>query len=107
MKKNNKVITHLIAKLLLNLSPEYADQVISWLLESPNERLTCGNGSEEPIWLLPGELISKFSPFCCNELFRQLEEKIYNFPKTKSITEIEIQLKYTRNGIYLSYWGEL
>ena len=107
MKKNNKVITHLIAKLLLNLSPEYADQVISWLLESPNERLTCGNGSEEPIWLLPSELISKFSPFCCNELFRQLEEKIYNFPKTKSITEIEIQLKYTRNGIYLSYWGEL
>lgn len=107
MGKNNKIITHLIAKLLLNLSPEYADQVISWLLESPNERLTCGNGSKEPIWLLPSDLISKFSPFCCNELFRQLEEKIYNFPKIKSIAEIKMQLKYTRNGIYLSYWGEL
>ena len=107
MKKNNKVITHLIAKLLLNLSPEYADQVISWLLESPNERLTCGNGSEEPIWLFPSELISKFSPFCCNELFRQLEEKIYNFPTSKNIKEIKRLFKLTSMGANVSYWGEL
>lgn len=107
MKKNNEVITHLIAKLLLNLSPEYADQVISWLLESPNERLTCGNGSKEPIWLLPGELISKFSPFCCNDLFRQLEEKIYNFPTSKNIEEIKKLFKLTSKGANVSYWGEL
>ncbi|WP_334324138.1 ATP-binding protein [Gilliamella apicola] len=107
MKKNNKVITHLIAKLLLNLSPEYADQVISWLLESPNERLMCGNGSKEPIWLLSGELIRKFSPFCCNELFRQLEEKIYNFPTSKNIEEIKRLFKLTSKGANVSYWGEL
>ena len=107
MKKNNKVITHLIAKLLLNLSPEYADQVISWLLDLPNEHLTCGNGSREPIWLLPSELINKFSPFCCNELFRQLEEKIYNFPPSKNIEEIKKLFKLTTKGANVSYWGEL
>lgn len=107
MKKDNNIINHIIVKLLLNLSPEYADQVISWLLDSPNERLICGNKYKEPCWLLPGKLIGKFSPYCSKELFRQLEEKIYSFPKTKSIAEIEEQLKYTRNGIYLSYWGEL
>ena len=107
MGKNNKITTYLIAKLLLNLSTEYADQVISWLLESPNERLTCGNGSEEPIWLFPSELISKFSPFCCNELFRQLEEKIYNFPTSKNIEEIKRLFKLTSMGANVSYWGEL
>lgn len=107
MEKSNKINTHLIAKLLLNLSSEYSDQVISWLLDLPNERLRCGNGSREPIWLLPSELTSKFSPFCSNELFRQLEEKIYNFPPSKNIEEIKKLFKLTPKGVDISYWGEL
>lgn len=107
MDKNNKVITHLIAKLLLNLSLEYADKVISWLLESPNERLTCGNGSEESIWLLPSELISKFSPFCSDELFRRLEEKIYSFAPTKKINETKEQLNLNLKWENFNYCRKL
>lgn len=107
MEKSNVVITHLVATLLLNLPNQYADLVINWLLASPTVRLACGNNYIEPVWILPGKLISKFSPYCTNELFVQLEKIIYFFPSTKKIKEIKSQLEARRRGVYNSYWGEV
>ncbi|MEQ5758841.1 hypothetical protein ABN351_05030 [Proteus mirabilis] len=107
MEKSNAVITHLVATLLLNLPNQYADLVINWLLAYPTIRLACGNMYIEPPWVLPGKLITKFSPHCSNELFFQLEKTIYFFPSTKEIGQIKRQLEDRRRGVYYSYWGEL
>jgi hypothetical protein len=107
MEKSEIVITHLIEKLLLNLSNQYADLIISWLLASPKIRLACGNQYVEPVWTLPGKLISKFSPYISSELFSRLEKEIYFFPPTIEIDLIKKILKYRKSGAYDSYWGEL
>lgn len=106
MEKSNVVITHLVATLLLNLPTQYSDLVINWLLVSPTIRLACGNEYIEPMWILPGKLITKFSPYCTNELFVQLEKTIYFFSSIKEIEEIKQLLKYRKDGVYYSYWGE-
>lgn len=106
MGKSNVVITHLVATLLLNLPNQHADRVIKWLLASPTIRLACGNEYIEPVWILPGKLIKKFSPYCANELFVQLEKTIYFSPSTKEIKDIELLLKYRKIGAYYSYWGK-
>lgn len=107
MEKSNAVITHLVATLLLNLPNQYADLVINWLLASSEIRLACGNEYIEPGWILPGKLITKFSPYCSDELFLQLEKTIYFFHSTKKLEQIKWRLEERRRGVYYSYWGEL
>lgn len=107
MEKSQIVITHLMATLLLNLPNQYADAVINWLLASPTTRLACGNEYIEPVWKLPGKLISKFSPHISDELFSQLEKTIHFFPSTKKIEQIKRRLEKRKIGMYYSYWGEV
>lgn len=109
MEKSSAVITHLIATLLLNLSNQYADLVINWLLASPTIRLACGNEYIEPAWILPGKLLSKFSPHCSGKLFFQLENTIYFFQPLKKIEQIKwrLEARTRKRGVYYSYWGEL
>jgi len=106
LSTNTQVIVHLISKLLLNLSIEYSDIVIQWLLDNPKSKLTCGNDYIEPQWLLPGNLIEKFSQNCSDDLFQQLEKTIYYFGPTKDIDQIKWRLEDRRHGRYYSFWGE-
>ncbi len=69
--------------------------------------MNCGNTYIEPEWKLPGELVDKFSPHCSEDLFLQLEEKIYNYTPNRSIDNYKWRLECSRKGIYYSYWGEL
>ncbi|WP_434340713.1 hypothetical protein [Motilimonas cestriensis] len=101
----NPVTVHLVARLLLNLSTAYSDIVIDWMLSSPNSHLSCGNTYLEPVWILPGKLVSKFSKNCSNEHFSRLEEYIVRMKSEMDIEQIKWILEARRRGGRLSYWG--
>ncbi|ELJ8661913.1 ATP-binding protein [Vibrio cholerae] len=101
----NPVTVHLVARLLLNLSTAYSDIVIDWMLSSPNSHLSCGNTYLEPVWILPGKLVSKFSKNCSNEHFARLEEYITHLKSEMEIEKIKWILETRRRGSSYSYWG--
>lgn len=103
---NNQVITHLMAKLLINLSQNHSDLVIGWLLDNPKSRFICGNDYVEPKWKLAGKLIEKFSVKCSGVLFNKLEKSIYYFGVSRDIESIKYCLESRRKGYVYSYWGE-
>ncbi|WP_210472268.1 ATP-binding protein [Vibrio crassostreae] len=103
---HNPVTLHLVARLMLNLSSFYSDKVIDWLLEQPSIRLSCGNDYREPIWLLPGKLIEKFSVNCTPDRFLALENCIYSLKSHLSLDEVKYKLEARRWGSYRSYWGQ-
>ncbi len=106
LNSTSPVVNYLVASLLMNLTYEQADIVITWLLEHPTTRFNCGNTYIEPEWVLPGKLIEKFSAHCSNSLFMKLEKAIYYFQPTLSTDKIESRLEARRRGIFYSYWGE-
>lgn len=107
LNSTSPVLNHLIAKVLKYYPTSEADTVVSWLLAKPKKRLNCGNTYVEPEWVLPGELIEKFSPHCSEELFLELEDRIYNYTPNRAINDYKWRLESSRNGVYYSYWGEL
>lgn len=107
MSSIHPVINYLLAKLLANFPVNDADTVIAWLLNEPQKKLSCGNPYFEPAWKLPGVLIDKFSPYCSDDLFEQLEETIYKYFPVRSVDKLQWRLEARRRGMYYSYWGEL
>lgn len=100
-------LNNILARILKHYPVSDADTVINWLLASPKKRLNCGNTYIEPEWVLPGELISKFSPHCNEELFLRLEDEIYYYTSGRTIDNYKWRLESRRSGMYYSYWGEL
>lgn len=102
----NLIFNRIYANILLNLDVQYADEVIEWLLDDPNQKFKLGNDNEEPIWKLAGKIIEKFSPYCSQKKFEQLESTIYFFPSDYDLNQIKRCLGYTRENYYMSYWGK-
>ncbi|MCF7512727.1 hypothetical protein L3V43_00075 [Pseudoalteromonas sp. L23] len=106
LNNTSPVMNYLLANLLLNLSIEYSDLAIEWLMEYPKTRLSCGNTYTEPKWLLPGKLVEKFSEHCSYSSFNALENEIYYFQPNLTIDKIKWRLEARREGLYYYYWGE-
>jgi len=102
----NLIFNRIYANVLLNLDIQYADEVIEWLLDNPNQKFKLGNNNEEPIWKLAGKVIEKFSPHCSQNKFEQLENIIYFFPPDYHVDQIKRCLEYTRENYYMPYWGK-
>lgn len=102
----NLIFNRIYANVLLNLDVQYADDVIEWLLDNPNQKFKLGNNNEEPIWKLAGKIIEKFSPYCSQKNFEQLESTIYLFPPDYNLNQIKRCLGYTRENCYMPYWGK-
>ena len=102
----NLIFNRIYASVLLNLDVQYADEVIEWLLDNPDQKFKLGNDNEEPIWKLAGKIIEKFSPYCSQKNFEQLESTIYFFPSDYDLNQIKRCLGYTRENYYMSYWGK-
>lgn len=102
----NLIFNRIYANVLLNLDVQYADEVIEWLLDNPNQKFKLGNDNEEPIWKLTGKIIEKFSPYCSQKNFEQLESTIYFFPPDYDLNQIKRCLGYTRENFYMAYWGK-
>lgn len=108
LDSEHPVVEFIIANLFLNLSVDYSDQIIEWLLANPKTRLACGNDYEEPKWVLPGKLLEKFSQNCSDDLFNILENAILKYGVSKEIEDIK-SIFYSRkkhNYFKNSYWGE-
>lgn len=108
LDSEHPVVEFIIANLFLNLSVDYSDKVIEWLLANPKTRLACGNDYEEPKWVLPSKLLEKFSQHCSDDLFNMIENLILNFGISKEIENIK-SIFYSRkkHGYFEnSYWGE-
>lgn len=103
---SNLIFNRVYANVLLNLEIQYADEVIGWLLDNPNQKFKLGNDYEEPVWKLAAKLIEKFSPHCSQKHFEQLERTIYYFPPDYERDEIKWRLEYTRQNYYTPYWGK-
>ena len=102
----NLIFNRIYANVLLNLDVQYADEVVEWLLDNPNQKFKLGNDNEEPIWKLTGKIIEKFSPYCSQKNFEQLESTIYFFPPDYDLNQIKRCLGYTRENCYMAYWGK-
>ncbi|PIT36520.1 hypothetical protein BHC43_10485 [Snodgrassella alvi] len=105
LNTSNPILIHIMANMLLNLSSEYADMVLNWLLIKP-KRLCCGNFWYESEWNLAGKLIEKFSPDCSDELIKLLEQTIYYLPPSRNINDIKSILASRKHGKYEHYWGK-
>ena len=106
LTKDSLLANHINAKILLNLSTDHADLVTTWILDSPANRLSCGNTNVEPRWLLPAKLVEKFSPHCSEHLLKSLESSILNQQATCDIESIKWKLDVRSRGYYPSFWGE-
>ncbi|MDW1916341.1 hypothetical protein [Vibrio sp. Vb0349] len=106
LSKSNPVTVHLVARLLLSLSQNKSDNVIDWLLARPELHLSCGNTYREPIWILPGKLIEKFSVNCSLERFTALEKCICSLKSHNSLDDVRRKLEVRKWGAYPSYWGQ-
>lgn len=102
----NLIFNRIYANVLLNLDVQHADEVLEWLLDNPNQKFKLGNNYEEPVWKLAGKLIEKFSPYCSQKNFEQLESTIYFFPPDYDLNQIKRCLGYTRENYYMPYWGK-
>lgn len=107
LKNNpNLIFNRIYGTALLNLDINHADFVIEWLLDNPTHKFKLSNDYEEPIWILAGKLIEKFSPHCDQENFQKLENTIYYFPPNYELEKIKWCLEATRKNNYEPYWGE-
>lgn len=108
LTNKHPVVEYIIANLLLNLPTGYSDQIIKWLLDNPTTRLACGNDYEEPKWVLPGNLIEKYSPHCSNELYESLEYAVSGIGVSKDLESVKRILDIRRQfgKVYKSFWGE-
>lgn len=102
----NLIFNRVYGNALLNLELNYANFVIEWLLDNPNHKFELANNYEEPIWILAGKLIEKFSPHCDQEHFQKLENTIYYFPPNYELEKIKWCLEATRKNNYAPYWGK-
>lgn len=102
----NLIFNRIYGNALFNLEINHADFVIKWLLDNPNHTFKLANDYEEPVWILAGKLIEKFSPHCDQENFEQLENTIYYFPPNYELEKIKWYLEATRESCYVPYWGK-
>ncbi|HIE0669795.1 TPA: hypothetical protein ACXJNJ_002354 [Acinetobacter nosocomialis] len=102
----NLIFNRIYGNALLNLEINYANFVIEWLLDNPNHKFELANNYEEPVWILAGKLIKKFSPHCDQENFQKLENTIYYFPPNYELKIIKWRLEATRKNNFAPYWGK-
>lgn len=71
---SSPIILEIIADAYSNISVEYADNAIIWLLNNCY-RFQIGN----PEYLLAKNIIESLSQYCSIEIFRKLEEAIIRY----------------------------
>ena len=101
----NLIFNRIYANVLLGLDVSHADEAIDWILNNPAQKFQLGNNLEEPVWVLPGKIIDKFSPYCTQEKFERLETTIYYFPSGYNLEQVKSYLDRRRQNHYFPYWG--
>lgn len=99
-----------IMHAVLNLSTDYADEVIEWILEDVATKIFVFSAKKDNYLSDSAQIIKKFSSTCSIALFRQLEQYICNWKEsTEQMVYIfkrrlDVQ-KAHHIPVYYAYWG--
>lgn len=103
----------LILQGILSLSVEFADIVISWILNDFTNRIFCFSGNERDYLYAAKQLIAKFSAYCTDDVFRLLESRIvlWKEPTKRMVYHLEQRRQVNKEKkykpVYYTYWGHL
>ena len=104
-ESRSPVVQKILLEAYVSLPPMFAGLGIEWLI-SDTRRFALGSGYKEPKWMSAVRLIENLSPYCCEELFIQLESIIINYHSSNEKDLAELHLSEWKNGGYSYYWGE-
>ena len=99
-----------IMHAVLNLSTDYADEVIKWLLEDTSAKIFVFSAKRDDFLSDSAQIIKKFSSACSIALFRKLEQYICNWKEsTEQMVYIFKRRLDVRKAhhipVYYAYWG--
>jgi hypothetical protein len=103
-KSISPIVQEIIMEVYARLSPSHADAGVEWLL-ADTKRFSPGSDIDELEWMLAVRLISTISPYCSEELFRKLEERIVHYHSPRGTELAKHYLKGWREGYFRDYWG--
>lgn len=103
MGVDNYVYNELLLDALNRLPISDSDWIVSYLYKDFDKNIFDNTSSDETSLFLGETLIKKYSKYCNNEIFRELEEKIIHYisPKAKKIYKLRRKF-HTFNP----FWGE-
>ncbi|OOM76988.1 hypothetical protein CLPUN_25140 [Clostridium puniceum] len=105
MLYNSATMNAITAKILSGISKEYADMAIGWLVEDIT-RIEVGNSIGGSHCLLASQIIQNQSPYCSENIFSIIEDKIYNYHEINETKNAKYYLEIRRMGYYHHYWGK-
>lgn len=73
------VVNEILLFVMLDLPSEYSDYVINWLLEKLEYRIFDYSGTSDSYLLSAQKVIEKHSKTCSDEIFNNLDSKIYYY----------------------------
>ncbi len=99
------IIQEILIEAYACLPKEHSDTGIRWLLEDFS-RLHLGDGTSEPEWMPAVRLIKALSPYCSEDLFKEMEQSLvhYHDPDEKRLAEY--YLSGWKKGYFGHYWGK-
>lgn len=112
-KNKNAVSNEIVLSALLALPTSYSDYVISWLISDFEKNIVDCVSNEKDYLNSCKIVLEKHSPFCSEENFRRLEEKICNWrdDREKMIEQYKYRVEHNRERkgepIYCAFWGAL
>lgn len=110
----SSVIDEVLLSCFELLPIEHSDFVLDWLmLDSPNH-LFCNTGVHEEELYPSKQLISKFSPYCSNDIFCKLESHLYYYHEEDELEFAKHRFSANKDAkadgrrlVYWPYWGEV
>lgn len=100
---NSPVIQEIIISVYTHLPNNFAEFGLNWLINDTC-RFRLGSGNCEPEWMPAVRLISSLSPYCSQELFSKLEDKIIHYHAPEEKEYAKYCLKEWHNIKYDYYW---
>jgi len=99
------IVQEILVNVYAHLPANHADIGIRWLL-ADFTHLRLGSGFYEPEWMPAVRLVKSLSPYCSEELFRNLEEVIAHYHSPDERRLGKHYLKGWRDGYFGDYWGQ-
>ena len=113
-RNKNAITNEIVLSALIALPTTYSDQAISWILSDFEKNIVDCVSNEQDYLASCKKIIEKHSLCCSEELFRLLEEKIYNWCDDRKvmIKRYKRRVEFNRENIgsepiYWTFWGSL
>jgi len=102
---NSFVVKNILATAYKSLPTSNADRVLKWFITACPD-LIAGTAYSKPEWIPAKDLLSRFSEFCSDYVFHEIENRIYSYKDQNIVENAKHALPYWKHGYYKTYWGE-